>query len=91
MDSLEIAKLDSNTTEIEKDVLREVVFVYNDSSQTVVMKEVKTGIQDNTFIEIIEGLSEEDEVVVAPFQVISKKLKNRQEVQKVNKDELFKN
>ena len=37
-------------------------------------KDVKTGIQDNSYIEIISGIKEGDQVISAPFSAISKKL-----------------
>ena len=44
------------------DDVRTVVFHYQ--ADTVVMKEVTVGIQDDEFIEITEGLKENDEIVV---------------------------
>jgi HlyD family secretion protein len=67
--------------------LKEVVFVYKDEEVTMI--EVSTGIQDNIYIEIISGISSDDEVVVSPYSVISKKLKNNMKVKKVKKEELF--
>jgi HlyD family secretion protein len=72
----------------EKEEKQEVVFVLNG---TRVMKtEVKTGIQDNTNIEILEGLKEGDEVIIAPFNAINKTLKDSMLVKKVTEEELFK-
>lgn len=68
--------------------LKEYVFVYADGK--VRMTEVKTGIQDNMYIEIISGITEAEEVVSAPYTAISKKLKNGTAVKKVKKEELFK-
>lgn len=67
---------------------KEVVFLYKDGK--AIQKEVKTGIQDISFIEITEGLNENDEVITAPFDVISKKLNNESEVNKVKKEDLYK-
>jgi HlyD family secretion protein len=53
-------------------------------------KDVKTGIQDNSFIEILSGVREGDEVVSAPFSAISKKLSDSTLVQIVKKEELYK-
>jgi HlyD family secretion protein len=53
-------------------------------------KDVKTGIQDNSNIEIISGLKEGDQVITAPFSAISKKLSDSTLVQIVKKEELFK-
>lgn len=70
----------------EKDLneeLREVVFVAK--GDTLAMVDVKTGIQDAEFIEITEGLSEEDEIVAGPYAAVSKKLKSGDQYQR--KDE----
>lgn len=66
----------------------EVVFVLKDG--IVRQVEVKTGIQDNTSIEILEGISAGDEVVVAPYNAISNTLKDSMAVKVVTEEELFK-
>jgi HlyD family secretion protein len=66
-----------------------VVFVYVDGK--VMAKEVKTGIQDDRYIQLLSGLEAGEEVVVGPFSAISKKLKDGQLVQKVKKEDLFSN
>jgi HlyD family secretion protein len=53
-------------------------------------KDVKTGIQDNNYIEILSGLNEGDKVVSAPFSAISKKLSDSTLVEIVTKEDLFK-
>ncbi|MBN3034554.1 MAG: efflux RND transporter periplasmic adaptor subunit [Bacteroidales bacterium] len=53
--------------------------------------EVTTGIQDNMYIEITEGLSEGDEVITGPYRVVSKTLKDGDPVVVVDKKELFGN
>lgn len=68
--------------------LVEYVFVYHDGK--VEMRKVKSGIQDNTYIQILEGLKEGDEVVSAPYTAITRKLKDGMKVSKVDKKELFK-
>ena len=65
----------------------EVVFILEGNK--AIMKKVKTGIQDDNFIEIIEGISDSTEVITAPYSVISKKLKNDMKVEKVDKEKLF--
>lgn len=65
----------------------EIVYVYN--NEIVNSKTIKTGIQDNNYIEVIEGLEENAEVVSAPYSTISKKLKDNLKVIKVEKDKLF--
>jgi len=68
--------------------IKEYVFVYSDG--VAILTEVKTGIQDNTFIQITEGLEVGDEVIIAPYRAVSKTLKNKDEVEKVDKKDLFK-
>ncbi|MEX0595660.1 MAG: HlyD family efflux transporter periplasmic adaptor subunit, partial [Candidatus Paceibacterota bacterium] len=64
-----------------------VVFVYKD--EMVVLREVKTGIQDDSFIEILSGVDEGDSIVVAPFKAISKELENETKVKLVTEEELY--
>lgn len=70
----------------ESDEPIEIVFVYQDSR--VITTEVTTGIQDNNYIEILSGLSENNEVVYAPYNVITKRLKDGTSVKVVSEDEL---
>jgi HlyD family secretion protein len=72
----------------EREEKQEVVFVYTDGK--VIKTEVKTGIQDNNSIEILEGIAEGDEVVVAPYNAINKTLKDSMQVKQVKEEELFK-
>ncbi len=67
-----------------------VVVVFIVSEGKAWMKKVKTGIQDNSYIEIVEGLDPEDEVVVAPYSAISRQLKDDLSVEVVTEEELFK-
>lgn len=68
--------------------VQECVFVY-DPSGKVTLRVVKTGIQDDQYIRILEGLAEGDEVVTGPFNAISKTLKDGAKVEKVAKGQLF--
>jgi HlyD family secretion protein len=70
------------------DELREVVFVY-EKGDTIQMKEVKTGIQDDSYIEILTGLKKGAKVVSAPYSLIFKKLKQGDKVIVVKEEELF--
>jgi HlyD family secretion protein len=54
------------------------------------MREVKTGIQDNKYIEILSGLEAGEAVINGPYSAVSKDLKNRDKVEKTDKDDLFK-
>ena len=64
------------------DDVKEYVFVYNPKDEKVYIREVKTGISDFENIEIIKGLKEGEEVVTGPFLLVSKQLKDGQEVKK---------
>jgi HlyD family secretion protein len=67
--------------------LVEVVFI-NEGGKAV-MKKIKTGIQNNMFIEVTEGLTLEDEVITGPYRAVSKRLKDGDEVTVVDKKDLF--
>jgi HlyD family secretion protein len=67
--------------------IEECVFVYADGKAKLV--KVKTGIQDNNYIEIKEGIKEGEEVISGPYNAISKQLKDAMEVKKVDKGDLF--
>jgi HlyD family secretion protein len=82
----------SDTTKIagtpsQKDI-RTLVFITD--GKYALAKDVKTGIQDNSYIEILSGVSVNDKVVSAPFSAISKKLSDSTLVEVVKKEELFK-
>jgi HlyD family secretion protein len=49
-----------------------------------------TGIQDNNYIEILSGIGADDEVVIAPYSAISRKLNNDTKVKVVKESELYK-
>jgi HlyD family secretion protein len=74
-------------TPSEKDI-RTLVFVSD--GKYALAKDVKTGIQDNSYIEILSGVSLNDKVVSAPFSAISKKLRDSTLIEVVKKEVLFK-
>lgn len=85
----ETAGADEETKkDVKKEAAQEYVFLYDEGK--AVLKSVKTGIQDNTNIQIVEGLNAGDEVIVGPYRAVSKTLKNGDEVEKVSKEDLFK-
>ena len=92
-DSSLTAESDGSSEELEtgakEEEKEEVVFMVDDESKAKSVK-VKTGIQDNTYIQILEGLNEDDEVITAPYNAISKKLKDDALVEVVDKKDLFK-
>lgn len=64
-----------------------VIFLVEDGK--AVMKPVKTGIQDNQFIEILEGVGPDDEIVKAPYSAITKDLNDGTAVEVVPEKNLF--
>jgi len=66
----------------------ELVFIFENGK--AVIKPVKTGIQDNNFIQLLSGISKGDEVIVGPYKTVSKLLKNRSLVKVVQEEELNK-
>jgi HlyD family secretion protein len=69
--------------------IEECVFVFNAADSKVKLVKVKTGIQDNNYIQVTSGIKEGDEIVSAPYSAIAKELKDNDKVNKVDKSELF--
>ncbi len=63
----------------DKDGFVEVVFIVEDGIAKA--RQVKTGIQSETHIEIIEGLSEGEEIVTGSYRAISQTLQNQSRVE----------
>ena len=78
---------DDNTGKEKKTVQELVFIVENGKAKTV---NVKTGIQDANYIEIVSGLKEGETVIKAPFKLISKSLSNGDMVTVVPEKDLFK-
>jgi HlyD family secretion protein len=92
-DSILMAEVGKDTSLVKwtrgkKDNLVEVVFVVKDNKLRITP--VKTGIQDNNYIELTSDLNKDDQVVTAPFSAISKKLKHGSIVKVVDNKDLFK-
>jgi HlyD family secretion protein len=68
--------------------IRTLVFITD--GKYALARDVKTGIQDNSYIEILSGLALNDRVVSAPFSAISKKLSDSTLIEVVKKEELYK-
>jgi len=83
--SVQMADKKKGDEEKEKEV---VVFVEKDGK--AIIKVVKTGIQDNTHIQILEGLDPEDNIITAPYSAISKMLDDDMIIEVVTVEELFK-
>lgn len=84
------AKKDTAAKEKKDDLngeILEYVFIIEEGVAT--LREVKTGIQDNEYIQILEGLEEKEEVIIAPYSAIAKKLQGGENVKVVPRKELF--
>ena len=74
------------TARIGKEEDKIIVFINEDGKAKMV--EVKTGLSDFDNMEILEGLSEGQEVVTGPFLVVSKRLKDGDQIKESTKSEL---
>lgn len=54
---------------------QEVVFIL-DKSMKAVQRQVKTGISDDSFIAILEGLKPGEEIIIGPYKALSKTLED---------------
>jgi HlyD family secretion protein len=83
-------KSDSNKNQTKAKIVapsKEFVFVY--SAGKVKQVTVTTGIQNDSYIQILSGLKGGEEIVSAPYTAISKTLADKMEVEKVDKSKLF--
>lgn len=86
---LAVATRDDEEAEDEDDPdLLEVVFLK--SGDSTLMQEIKTGIQDDTYIHVLEGLEPGDTLVTGPYKAVSKDLKEGDKIEIVTKEELRK-
>lgn len=84
-------KKESKTEETQKTTtttdIKELVFL--NSAGKVSKRFIKTGIQDDKYIEVTEGLKEGDEVVTGPYTAVSRLLKDGDEITVVAKEKLY--
>jgi HlyD family secretion protein len=76
------------TATVSDEDIRTIVFITD--GKYAFAKDVKTGIQDNNYIEILSGVSENEKVISAPFSAISKKLSDSTLIEIVKKEVLYK-
>lgn len=62
--------------------LRYIEAVFIKSGDTVIRKQVLTGIQDQNYIQIKEGLEGNEEVISGPYSAISRDLKQGVKIRK---------
>lgn len=68
----------NNSKNGKKNKPKEVVFVVDNGKAKMV--EVKTGISDDNYIEIIEGLKGDEEVISGPYRAISRELEDGKKI-----------
>jgi HlyD family secretion protein len=78
----------SNSGDVLAEDMEEVVFVVGADGK-VKKVAVRTDIQDNEYIEVLSGLKEGDQVVSAPYNTISKILKDDMKVLVVPKEKVY--
>ncbi len=76
-----------DTTVTTTDEFKEYVFVID--GKKVKMVQVKTGIQDNKYIQVLSGLTQGEVVVEGPYEAISRKLEDGMKIRVVDKKSLY--
>lgn len=84
-----VSQPQSNSYQASEGAPKPIEVVFIAAGDTARMVRVTTGIQDNRNIEITSGLDGEEEVVVAPFSAISRRLEDGKLVKKVEQGKLF--
>ena len=72
----------SNSEEIKTEEEEKFECVFVNDNGVAKLEKVKTGIQDDTNIEIISGLSEGAEIITGPYNMVSKTLKPGDKIEK---------
>lgn len=89
------SKADKDSLKQESDTnggmpnVRTIVFVYDKTTGKVQSRAVKTGVQDNEYIQILSGLKKGEKVVVAPYSAIARLLEDKTAVTPVAKEKLY--
>ncbi len=85
-DTTKVDKKHKSMAEV-KDEIYTIIFVVENGK--AVIKVVETGIQDDRFIEIVSGLDEDDEIIVGPYDQISRKLTNGANIEISSKEDFY--
>ncbi|RLD22740.1 MAG: hypothetical protein DRI69_00340, partial [Bacteroidetes bacterium] len=75
--------IDVNDPEYEEDE-QEVIFIYE--ADTARLMTVVTGIQNNDFIQIKEGLEQDMEIIKGPYSAVSRKIDEGDDLRRKEKD-----
>jgi HlyD family secretion protein len=77
------------TTAAQSQEKKEVECVFVVENGVIQLRPVETGIQDNTYIQVLSGLKAGEQIVSGPYSAISRILKDKDEVEVVPKEELY--
>jgi HlyD family secretion protein len=77
---------DEATPEVKNEKRYECVFVK--AGNKVKLKIITTGIQDDTYIEVLSGLNKGEEIVIGPYTVVTKDLNPGDEIYVKTKEEI---
>jgi HlyD family secretion protein len=80
-------KVDEENTKKSLSEIKEFVFLAKDGK--AIQVEVKSGIQDNEYIEIIEGIKEGDVIIAGPYAQVSRTLRDNTKIKVVSKKEIY--
>jgi HlyD family secretion protein len=72
---------------VVEDEIFTIVFIVD--GDLAVMRVVETGIQDDEFIEIVSGLEEDEEVIIGPYDLVSRKLTNGAKIEITDKEDFY--
>ena len=86
-DTASLSKINKETQNNNNKNYAEFVYIFDNGTAKLV--NVASGIQDNMYIEVVSGLDEKSEVIVAPYRAITKLLKDGDEVTKVERWQLY--
>jgi HlyD family secretion protein len=71
-----VVKTDTTKTEKNNVVEKKMECVFVKDGERARIRVVKTGIQDDTNIEIVEGLKKDEEIISGPYTTVTKDLKS---------------
>lgn len=83
--SVTVREMEEDSIKKGKEEMKEVVFVKG--GDTVAMREIKTGIQDDEYIQVLSGLEKDEEIIVGPYSAISGKLEEGKQVYEKKEDD----
>lgn len=80
-DTSTVKRGEKKEKKVESDTEEKFECVFVKEEGKAKLKVVETGIQDDTNIEIISGLEEDAEVIIGPYNTVTKSLKNGDDVE----------